>query len=193
MKHFQGKNLYWLALISATIMLLPDSIRSLLYLNFERVLNGEIWRVISGHVTHLSWTHWLLNMAGIILLQQLYGKYFSNWHWLAPMIFIMFTVSISLLIFSEALKWYGGFSGVLIGFFYFAASKDYRYSKLFNTLVLISISLYILIQQLSGERIVGLTDDLTVAARAHLFGALAGLLWLFITKLTNKFTEKNKN
>jgi len=60
-------------------------------------------------------------------------------------------------------------------------------------LALTGISLYILIQQLSGERIEGLTDDLTVAARAHLFGALAGLLWLSIIKLTNKFTEKNKN
>ena len=109
------------------------------------------------------------------------------------MLFIMLTVSIGLLLFSETLKWYGGFSGVLIGLFYIAAAKDYPHSKLFNMLALTGISLYILIQQLSGERIEGLTDDLTVAARAHLFGALAGLLWLSIIKLTNKFTEKNKN
>ena len=195
MNYRTGQTLYWLVLLSGVIMLLPDDLRGVLYLDFERVMNGEIWRTISGHFSHLSWTHWLVNMLGLILLQQFYGKHFSNWRWLAPMLFIMLMVSLGLLIFSDTLKWYGGLSGVLVGLFYIAAVQDYQRSKILNTLILVGISLYILVQQLSGERIEGLTDDLTVAARAHLFGAVAGLLWIFIgvfiDQLKKQLARKN--
>ena len=186
-----GKKLYWLIIASGIIMLLPNNLRESLYLNFKYVLDGQIWRVISGHLTHLSWTHWLFNMAGLLLLQRLYGKYFAHWHQLVALLaFIMIAVSLGLLIFSEELKWYGGLSGVAIGLFYFAAIKDYPRQKIFNALALATMSLYILLQQFSGERIEGLVDGISVAARAHLFGAIAGLLWLLLLQLWNKAQQK---
>ncbi len=189
-----GGTLYWLALLSASAMLFPDNVRTNLYLDFGQVLDGEIWRIISGHFSHLSWTHWLMNMLGLVLLQQLYGEHFSNWRWLAPTLFIMLSVSAGLLIFSETLKWYGGLSGVLVGLFYIAALRDYWRRRIFNGLALLGISLYILTQQLSGERIEGLSHGLVVAARAHLFGALAGLVWIVISmsirRLKSQLTDK---
>ena len=185
----KGRNVYWLALLTALIMLLPGDIRDVLYLDFERVMNGEIWRAISGHLTHLSWTHWLLNIAGLMLLQQFYSQYFSTWHWLGALVFIMLAVSIGLLTFSEELKWYGGLSGVLIGLFYISAINDYQHKKIFNALALAGLSLYIFIQQLLGERIEGLANSVTVATRAHLLGAIAGLLWLLLAHLWSKLNH----
>ncbi len=185
------QTLYWLAIVSTIVMLLPNDVRDFFYLNFNDVLNGEIWRTLSGHLAHLSWTHWLLNTVGVLLLQRYYGKYFSQWQQLlAALVFIMLTISLCLIIFSQELKWYGGLSGVLIGLFYFSALQDYQHNKLFNGIAIAMFSLYIAMQQFSGELREGLTNQVTVATRAHLFGALAGALWLILITLWEKKPAK---
>lgn len=188
-----SKKLYWLVPLSGIIMLLPDGLKDLLYLNFEQVLNGEIWRIISGHLTHLSWTHWLLNIVGLFLLQQFYGKYFTRWDQLTPpLLFAMIAISIALLTFSQELKWYGGLSGLLVSLFYFCAIKDYQHKKLFNTLALSCMSLYVLVQQMPGEIEPGLGTNIPVATRAHLYGAIAGVLWFFLMQIWYR-TQKTSN
>lgn len=182
--------LYWLTIASAIFMLLPSDIRDFLYLNINEVLNGELWRVLSGHLAHLSWTHWLLNTVGVLLLQHYYGSYFAQWvRLLTILVIVMLLLSLCLIVFSQELKWYGGLSGVLIGLFYFAALQDYQYNKLFNGIAITVLSIYIAMQQFAGELYEGITDQLTVATRAHLFGALAGIICLTLITVWGKLTK----
>lgn len=184
------KKLYWLTIASAIVMLLPSDIRSVLYLNFNDVLDGELWRVLSGHLAHLSWMHWLLNTIGVLLLQRYYGSYFAQWpSLLATLIIVSLSLSLCLIVFSQELKWYGGLSGVLIGLFYFAALQDYQHHKIFNGIAIIVMSVYIAVQQFSGELYERVTDQLTVATRAHLFGALSGIICLILITAWRRFVK----
>ena len=171
-------------------MLLPNSIRTTLWLDFDSFLAGEVWRGISGHITHLSWAHYLLNFAGLVLLQQVFGKYFARWHWLPPALFIVAGTSLGLILFSHELKWYAGFWAVLIGLFYIGALKDYACNKLSSLLILTALTCYIGLQQFSGERIEGILDGVAVASRAHLFGAISGTVWVTLSTLHIRLRNK---
>ena len=47
---------------SLLIFLLPDAAHLLVY-DRERVLAGEVWRLVSGHAVHFSWSHLGYNLA----------------------------------------------------------------------------------------------------------------------------------
>ena len=47
-----------------------------------QIENGEYWRLVSGHFVHLGTTHLLLNMAGLVLVWLLVGRYYTRIQWL---------------------------------------------------------------------------------------------------------------
>src|SRR3569623_2737413 len=76
-----------LALSSLLIALAgPDASVALRY---ERaaILDGEMWRLVSGHLVHLGWSRLVLNLAGLALIWGLYQRRlagFERWgEWLA--------------------------------------------------------------------------------------------------------------
>ena len=36
--------------------------------------SGEYWRFLTGHLVHANWAHLGLNLAGLVVLQQLFGQ-----------------------------------------------------------------------------------------------------------------------
>jgi rhomboid family GlyGly-CTERM serine protease len=83
----------------------------------EAVMGGQLWRVLTSHLLHLSWAHLLLNAVGLALLTALLGKQqrASDW-WLATF-FSALAIGVGLMRFSPGLHWYVGLSGVLHGLF----------------------------------------------------------------------------
>ena len=45
-----------------------DPAREVLAYTREGVAAGELWRLLTGHLVHLGWTHMWLNLAGIALV-----------------------------------------------------------------------------------------------------------------------------
>ena len=183
----EGINIYFIAALGAVLMVLPQHYQVALRLDFDLFLRGEVWRAITGHLCHLSWQHYALNLLGLVVLQQLFSNHFTGWHWLIPTLFITLCVSLALVLLSQELKWYVGLSGVLIGLFYLCALQHYDDNKFISLTVLLGLTLYIGIQQYSGEIIQGVTDELPVASRAHLYGAIAGVVWAILAQLKTKF------
>jgi len=104
-----------LLLCSVCIALLGDGLAELLQYQRDAILSGQWWRLFSGHLVHLGWSHLWLNMAGLTLVWALVGEAFTprQWWWLIT--FSMLGISSGLLWWLPGVMWYVGLSGLLHG------------------------------------------------------------------------------
>jgi len=149
-------------------------------LRFDRVAllhDGQIWRLFTGHLVHLGWSHTGLNVAGLALIWALVGLRFDNRQWSAIIVMLMLGISLGLLIFNPTLAWYVGLSGVLHGMLVAGAVADIRSGDKTAWLLLVLIA-----AKLAWEQMAGALPGSAAAAGgavivdAHLYGGLCGLL-----------------
>ena len=50
---------------------------------FKRDLaeQGDVWLLLSGHIVHLNWSHWLLNMAGLAIVAFFFSAHAGIKQW----------------------------------------------------------------------------------------------------------------
>lgn len=160
----------------------PDSNQ---WLRFDRTLieQYEFWRLLSANFVHTNLNHLLLNIAGIALLWGLHGQYYNGLGYLFLIVFCSLVCTLLLFFFAENMNWYVGLSGTLHGLFVFGAYLDIRHKMLTGWLLLVGVWLKIGYEQWQGPSAqVANLIDAEVAVDGHLFGAIAGLLviWLWI-------------
>jgi rhomboid family GlyGly-CTERM serine protease len=80
-----------------------------------RILDGELWRLVTGHLVHADLAHLSWNLAGLALVAWLFGAEFSRRAWLGILATSTAAVDAGFLVFEPQLDWYVGFSGVLHG------------------------------------------------------------------------------
>jgi len=135
---------------------------------------GEYWRFLTGPLVHTGWNHLAINVAGLVLLQQLFGKELRPVAWCWAYVVTSVVIGICLLAFSRFGSVYG-LSGVLHGLFAFAACLALRRDAL-----LAAGALLLLVAKLGWEQIYGGSSfverliNLPVATDVHLDGAAAG-------------------
>jgi len=148
-------------------------------LRFERVAllhDGQVWRLFTGHLVHLGWSHTGLNVTGLALIWILVGHRFDNRQWSAIIIALMLGISLGLLIFNSTLTWYVGLSGVLHGMLVAGAVADIRSGDKTAYVLLILIAV-----KLAWEQMAGALPGSEAAAGgpvivdAHFYGGLCGL------------------
>lgn len=172
-------------LISALLilpMLLPVSWQDMLQYQRHGLQNGELWRLISGHLVHLSWGHLCMNLLGFWLIHLLFfsGRKNPAGTYLVGLLLLTLTISAGLFLFSTSVDWYRGFSGVLHGLLIWALLVEIREHTLTNILWLALLLTKLTWEQFSGP-IPG-SETLAqgrVIVDAHLYGGLSGaLVWL---------------
>jgi rhomboid family GlyGly-CTERM serine protease len=137
----------------------------------------EPWRLATGQLVHLGWTHLLLNLAGLAVVWALFGRDLGARQWMAAIAACGLGVAAGLLAFSPGLAWYVGLSGVLHGLL--AAVVVVRLSLRPAPLDLLLGAAFF--AKLVLERIAGGEAGTAwliggeVAVDAHLYGALAGV------------------
>jgi rhomboid family GlyGly-CTERM serine protease len=139
----------------------------------------EPWRLASGQLVHLGWTHLLLNLSGLVIVWALFGRDLRAWEWAVAILACGAGVSLGLLGFSPGLDWYVGLSGILHGLL--AAVVVVRASRQPSTLtalMLIGLAAKLAWEQFAGgesgtARLIGGA----VIVDSHLYGALAGAAW----------------
>lgn len=149
-------------------------------LRYERaaILDGELWRLVSGHLVHLGWSHLVLNLAGLALIWGLFQRQLATFEWWWAWIASTAAVSVGLFFFERDLAWYVGLSGVLHGLFIagllLAIRRDYWWGD--------AALLVIVLGKLAWEQIYGSLPGTTemaggnVVVAAHLYGAVGGAL-----------------
>lgn len=150
-------------------------------LRFDRpgIVQGELWRLVTGHFVHLSAYHALMNIAGLILVYSIFPYALQSKYLLRATLFIGVSISVALWIGSAHLAWYMGFSGVLHGLFAFGLVMHLTSKLSLYWLVLAAMLIKVIHEQLPGYDTNHLLHYLhaPVAVDAHLYGVLTGLIW----------------
>ncbi|WP_083540963.1 rhombosortase [Photobacterium sanguinicancri] len=180
------------AVLLATIAQLP-SIQPILVWDRSLIINGEVWRILTGNLTHTNWPHLLMNAFAFIIITFIFRKHIAVKQYTLLIISISLVIGIG--IFATNMGWYAGFSGVLHGLFGWGAVRDIKTKTKGGWLILLG-----LIAKIGWEQIFGgsMSSEALIGARvateAHLIGAISGiilgLLPLFST--TNTLKKKDK-
>jgi len=164
--------------IAATVMLLLGD-DAALRLRYDRAAidGGEILRLISGHAVHLGFAHYLLNVAGLLVVWYLVGEAFSTRAWTAIIATSIVSMDAGFWFLMPTLAWYVGLSGLLHGLLAAGIAGIWR-SRRFEALVLASL----VVAKLVYESVIGPlpgsegTAGGEVVTAAHLLGAIGGFV-----------------
>lgn len=168
-----------LAALLAALQSLPEDWRQLLRYERLAVADGELWRVLTGNLVHLGWAHFLLNICGLLVMAWLFGTYRSAGFWAAAFLICAIGCNAGLFLFSPDVFWVVGLSGALHGLFVIGASDWIARGDPVGKWLLLGVVVKLIWEQLVGElplsaEVVGSS----VVTDAHLWGAMAGALWL---------------
>lgn len=147
---------------------------------FQRnaIMQGEIWRIITGNLVHTNHYHLFLNLAGLGFIWILFKSFLSLRVFYVSLFLTTLGVGLGIFFLSKELAWYAGLSGALYGLFIIASSlalrcKDY----LLSLPILIGLPIKLVWDVFN--------DDLTqssaklieapIATDAHIYGAATGL------------------
>ncbi len=154
---------------------LPTSI----WLRYDHtaVMQGELWRLLTAHLVHLSWSHALMNTAGLALIAVLFMRELPLRAWLLGGVLGALGVSLCLLWLNPQIAWYVGLSGVLHAWLVMGAIADIRSSGRLGWVVI-----SVVIAKLVWEQWIGplpgssFTAGGPVIVDAHLYGTVAGMV-----------------
>lgn len=157
------------------LMALGDGAAEALRYQRMAILDGELWRLLTGHMVHLGWSHLLLNLAGLALIWALVGDSLTSEAWLLLLICCGLFDSLGLLLFNPELQWYVGLSGVLHGLLLAGSLARLVRGKHDSLLLIIALVMKLTWEQLAGP-MPGSEASAggTVVVDAHLYGAIAG-------------------
>ncbi len=164
------------------------------WLEFHRILitQGELWRLVTGHFTHLGPTHWLINLSGLLFVMFINPLFVFSRQGLGAVLFLCLWVSTGLWFLDPDLIIYRGFSGVLHGLFFLAVITSKVHRRYVQVAVLSAFSLKVMFEQLSDYEGSAFSFDINgvVVYNAHLYGFLGGALltacYFFIKKVMGR-------
>lgn len=163
-----------IAAIIAALVTASAGLSSLASLDTSRVLDGEFWRLFSGHLTHLTWSQYAIDAPVFILLYATYSKRVAPFSAIILSVFAALSVSLTVIC-AGMHQVYGGFSGLS-----FAAVSAILYTmimerprQIFPYLMCFMYGIYLLFMD-------GFVSGLKVAQEAHVAGAVSGIIFALI-------------
>ena len=148
-------------------------------LRYERaaVLDGQWWRLVTGHLVHADAAHLAWNLAGAALVWWLFGAEYGRLEWLVIVLASAAAIDIAFLGWMPGLDWYVGLSGVLHGCM--AAGLAAWLARAHDPLVLLVAILFaakLVFEHWQGPLpFTAGTLALPVIVEAHSYGAIGGL------------------
>lgn len=188
-----GSPLLGLAILALVLLsLLGENGRLALRYEREAVLQGEYWRLLTGHLVHGSWLHLLMNGLGLGLVAALFDRDYTLPAWLLIALFSVVAIDLGFVLYEPQLLWYVGLSGVLHGALAAGAVAWWRHeSKLLALLLSV-----IFVGKLTWEQWRGalpLSGDLPVVVDAHLYGAIGGVIAATVLWLGERWRAVNRS
>ena len=182
---YHPSHLLWLAIFILSFLLQAfDWVENW---RFDRkyVEQGHYWLLLSGHVVHFNWAHWVLNMTGLGIVAFFFSPHASIRQWLSVILVSMLIISVAIVFWVPDIRTYVGLSGVLHGLFLYGALREIRFYPVSGYVLLA-----VLVAKLAWEFFNGAlpgSEEMTggrVLTESHLFGAIGGVLvWSFETIL----------
>ncbi|WEM44032.1 rhombosortase [Photobacterium sp. DA100] len=146
---------------------------------------GEVWRLISGNLTHTNWPHMIMNSLGLAIITFIFRRYLNA----ERLALLLFAIAgfIGATLWLSAMDWYAGLSGVLHGLFAWGAIQDIKAKDKLGWLLLLGVSAKVIWEQIAGgsassAELIGAR----VAVEAHLAGVCGGLLFAAAERIKQK-------
>ncbi|VAW51401.1 hypothetical protein MNBD_GAMMA06-663 [hydrothermal vent metagenome] len=177
---YHSSHFLWLTIFVVSLILQINWVESWRF-NRQLVEQGHVWLLFTGHIVHLNWQHWALNMAGLAIVAFFFSTHATIKQWLVVIFVSASMINIGLWLWMPEIRFYVGLSGVLHGLFLYGALREIRFypvSGYVLTVVLISKLLW----EFFNGALPGSEDMVggRVLTEAHLFGAIGGILvWSF--------------
>ena len=166
---------------------MPDGPPALEYR--RAALSTEPWRLLTGHLVHVNWTHALVNAGAWLVLAWLFAPQLDTRRQLSSLALGAAFVSLALAGWHPSIEWYRGASGALHALFFAGASAAAGASlrarsarSALAPLALLAAGWIKVALEQPGGSATPYAEWLaaTTVPQAHLAGALAGtLLGLF--------------
>ena len=173
---YHSSHVLWLFLFVVSLILQINWVDNWRF-NRALVEQGEVWLLFSGHIVHLNWSHWALNMAGLAIVAFFFSSHASFKQWLTVIIVSACMINIGLWWWMPEIRSYVGLSGVLHGLFLYGALREIRFYPT-SGYVLTSVLIAKLTWEFFNGALPG-SEDMTggrVLTEAHLLGAIGGIL-----------------
>ena len=158
-----------------------ESLNPILRFDREGIARGEWWRLITGHYVHLSLNHAAMNAACFGLLGVLFQSDFGLRRWYGAWLFVSVCVALALWWGSSEIQWYVGLSGALYGM---SAAGLLLFWRRLPWLYGASYALVVckVLTQPLGQDTTAMSLFIggDVIAVAHLYGLVAGHLWVLL-------------
>ena len=151
-------------------------------LDLNATRSGEVWRLITGHLTHLDWHHFYLNMAALTLSIVVFHRDVLLRDWIGSFFFVSIFSSLGMCYVYAEFDRYVGFSDVIHGWILLgAASIAHREPKL-ATAIFVLFWLKIVEEHYQFDFFTSYGLEVNIAKESHIYGALGGILYslLFI-------------
>lgn len=152
-----------------------ETVRTALRYSRPDIGAGELWRLASGHLVHLGWSHFAMNVAALLLIWLLVGRSFRPLQWLLIIAGVMAGIDAGFWFLDTQLFWYVGLSGVLHGILAGGLVGAWSSSRVEVPLLLLLLAAKLAYEQVFGA-MPGSESSAggAVVVNAHLYGALAG-------------------
>lgn len=180
---------YWRRFIVLAIALSVSALLPPALLEWSRsgLVNGEYWRLATGHWVHLSAGHLALNLAGLMVVGLLFKRHRPLSEWIGYLLISPIVISLGLLWLAPDLAWYRGFSGCLHGLLVFTALFNLRSEQRWSLLVLGFVALKLAAENVFYTPVV---ENSFIGGRvihqAHWLGALTGAIAGLLATLAEK-------
>ena len=175
----------WVTCIALVIYWADPAASLMLRYDRSAIEQGELWRLISGHLCHLGNTHLWFNLAGLWLLSFLLNEALGVWRWLLAFSFSVVGTSVGLWFFLPEVDTYVGLSGALHGLIVAGAIWDMRNVFVSNVLLLAGVTV-----KLIWEHSPYYSNDMStlvggqVLVDSHLSGAISGVVIVLLVYFT---------
>jgi len=177
-KNFKFTALIWLFIVLPSALMESLDSLQLVDFRFQRtlIINGEWWRLVSGHLDHLGWAHLGLNSLFLALVLMIFKPLQQIIFTIVVWFISVITISLCLLLFSPELIWYVGLSSSLYSLLIIGIMLDVRYSLLIRAGVVSVIITKVWLEQ--GDQIPWVAQMISgpIAEVSHLYGVITGLL-----------------
>jgi len=173
-----------LVLLSTFAALAGETGREWLRYDRPGIGNGELWRLVTGHLVHLGTSHLVLNLAGLLLVWYLVGGYMRTAAWLLVLVTVMLGIDAGLWWLQPQLVWYVGLSGLLHGLLAAGVLTGFAARRAENLFLAAALVAKLVYEQLLGP-LPGseASSGGNVIVAAHLYGALSGLFAGWIVRI----------
>ncbi|MGF1689447.1 rhombosortase [Photobacterium japonica] len=151
------------------------AIASALFWQRDAIVHGEIWRLITGNLTHTNWPHMIMNTLALAIITFIFRAHLTAAR-LAGLI-VSLSLFIGLCLFGSSMHNYVGLSGVLHGIFAWGACRDILAKDKLGIVMLVGIILKVAYEQVYGASALSASlIQARVATEAHLAGLVGGIV-----------------